>query len=134
MDRVAAATGLTPDELRRRNFISTGQTSAVGQILREPIDMGGLLDRAMALSEYRQKRARFDAENASSRKKKGIGLAAFMHGAGFTGSGEAHLASTVSVDASRDGRFRVLAASTEIGQGTNTIFSQIAADALGVRR
>ena len=27
---------------------------------------------------------------------------------------------------------RVLAASTEIGQGTNTIFSQIAADALGI--
>jgi CO/xanthine dehydrogenase Mo-binding subunit len=31
-----------------------------------------------------------------------------------------------------DGRVRVLAASTEIGQGTNTIFSQIAADALGI--
>ena len=62
--------------------------------------------------------------------KKGIGLATFMHGAGFTGSGEVHLASVVAVEGTPDGRVRVLAASTEIGQGTNTIFSQIAADAL----
>jgi CO/xanthine dehydrogenase Mo-binding subunit len=38
----------------------------------------------------------------------------------------------VAVEATRDGRVRVLTASTEIGQGTNTIFSQIAADALGL--
>jgi len=55
-----------------------------------------------------------------------------MHGAGFTGSGEDHLASIATVEVSRDGRIRVLTASTEIGQGTITIFSQIAADALGV--
>jgi CO/xanthine dehydrogenase Mo-binding subunit len=55
-----------------------------------------------------------------------------MHGAGFTGSGEDHLASIVEVEATGDGRVRVLTASTEIGQGTNTIFSQIAAEALGV--
>jgi CO/xanthine dehydrogenase Mo-binding subunit len=53
-----------------------------------------------------------------------------MHGAGFTGSGEDHLASIVTVEGTRDGRVRVLSASTEIGQGTNTIFAQIAADAL----
>jgi len=38
----------------------------------------------------------------------------------------------VEVQATPQGRVRVLAASTEIGQGTNTIFSQIAADALGL--
>ena len=64
--------------------------------------------------------------------KKGIGFASFMHGAGFTGSGEDHLASVVDVEATAEGRVRVLAASTEIGQGTNTIFSQIVADTLGI--
>ena len=33
-----------------------------------------------------------------------------------------------ALEATPDGTVRVLAASTEIGQGTNTIFSQIAAD------
>ena len=132
MDRVAAAAGIAPEELRRRNFIRTGQASAVGQVMREPIDMPGLLDRALVVSEYHEKRARFDLANRGTRRKKGIGLAAFMHGAGFTGSGEAHLASLVTVEAAPGGRFRVLSASTEIGQGTNTIFCQIAADTLGV--
>jgi CO/xanthine dehydrogenase Mo-binding subunit len=132
MDRVAAAVGLPPDEFRRRNFIETGQTSAVGQLMREPIDMRRLLDRALELSDFHAKRAQFDAANPASVLRKGIGVAAFMHGAGFTGSGEDHLASIVDVEATRDGRVRVLTSSTEIGQGTNTVFAQIAADALGI--
>jgi CO/xanthine dehydrogenase Mo-binding subunit len=135
LDRVALAVGLPADELRRKNFIQTGQTSAVGQLMRDPVDMPGLLDRALVLSDYHVKRARFDALNASPSQqpiRRGIGFAAFMHGAGFTGSGEDHLASVVTVEATREGRVRVLTSCTEIGQGTNTVFSQIAADALGV--
>ncbi len=55
-----------------------------------------------------------------------------MHGAGFTGSGEVYLQSVVGAEATAEGRVRILAASTEIGQGTNTIFAQIAAEALGI--
>jgi CO/xanthine dehydrogenase Mo-binding subunit len=55
-----------------------------------------------------------------------------LHGAGFTGSGEEYLASEVALEATRDGRVRVLAGSTEMGQGTNTIFAQIAAETLGL--
>jgi CO/xanthine dehydrogenase Mo-binding subunit len=132
MNVVASANGLAPDEFRRRNFITEGQTSAVGQVMREPIEMGRLLDRALDLSDYHAKRARFAERNPHSRVKKGMGFATFMHGAGFTGSGEDHLASVVALEATPDGRVRVLAASTEIGQGTNTIFAQIVADALGI--
>jgi CO/xanthine dehydrogenase Mo-binding subunit len=131
MDRVAAAAGLTPEEFRRRNFIVRGQTSAVGQVISEPVDMAGLLDRAFELSGYRHKRAQFEA-NRSGPIRKGIGFATFMHGAGFTGSGEEHLASIVEIEALANGRVRVLTANTEIGQGTNTIFTQIAADTLRV--
>jgi CO/xanthine dehydrogenase Mo-binding subunit len=132
MDRVAAVVGLAPDELRRRNFIRTGDTSAVGQVMREPIDMDALLDRALAMSDYHAKRARFTAINPALKVRKGIGLAAFMHGAGFTGSGEDHLRSVVVVDAGADGRVRVRSSNTEIGQGTNTVFTQIAAESLGL--
>jgi CO/xanthine dehydrogenase Mo-binding subunit len=134
LDRVADAVGLTPDELRRRNFIQTGQTSAVGQVIKDGVDMGAILDRALQLSNFHEKRRQFRAFNQSAdarHKRRGIGLATFMHGAGFTGSGEDHLASIVSVEGTADGRVRVLSASTEIGQGTRTIFAQIAADAIG---
>ena len=130
MDRVAQALELSPEELRRRNFIQPGQTSAVGQVMRDQVDMSAILGRALELSGYHDKRARFEAQNASGHLRRGIGIATFMHGAGFTGSGEDHLASIVTVEATADGRVRVLSASTEIGQGTVTIFTQIAADAL----
>jgi CO/xanthine dehydrogenase Mo-binding subunit len=132
LDKVAEAVGLTPEEFRRRNFIREGETTATKQVIKEPVDMAGLLDRAFELTDYQSKRERFARENAEGRttKKRGIGFASFMHGAGFTGSGEDYLKSIVGAEAFADGRVRILAASTEIGQGTNTIFAQIAAGAL----
>src|SRR5207245_4681324 len=90
------------------------------------------MKRAFKLSDYYAKRRRFAEENLRRRVKKGIGFSTFMHGAGFTGSGEVYLASVVGAEATPEGHVRVLAASTEIGQGTNTIFAQIAAEALGL--
>src|SRR5712692_3668670 len=132
LNQVAGATGLTPEELRRRNFIRPGQTTATGQVIHENVDMNHLMERALAMSDYHAKLRRFAEQNPGARRKKGIGFASFMHGAGFTGSGEVYLASVVELEATPQGRVRILAASTEIGQGTNTIFSQIAADALGL--
>src|SRR5690349_4898908 len=130
MDKVACAVGLSPEEFRRRNFIHEGQTTATNQVIRERVDLNGLLDRALKLTDYHAKRERFARENNG--RKRGIGFATFMHGAGFTGSGEVYLQSVVSAEATAEGKVRLLAASTEIGQGTNTIFSQIAAEALGL--
>ena len=132
LDRVAAAVGLSPEEFRRRNFIHEGQTLSVGQVVREKVQMDKLLDRALELSGYHEKRSRFARENPRSAIKRGIGFAAFLHGAGFTGSGEEYLASEALVTATPEGRVRVLAGSTEMGQGTNTVFAQIAAEALGL--
>lgn len=132
LDKVAKSIGLTPDGFRRRNFIHEGETTATSQVIREKVDMEGLLNRAFELTDYCRKLETFAHENPSSRMKKGIGFASFMHGAGFTGSGEVYLQSVVGAEATLEGHVRILAASTEIGQGTNTIFSQIAAEALGV--
>jgi len=91
-----------------------------------------LLDRALELSDYAGKKTRFAQENKAGMRKKGIGIAAFLHGAGFTGSGERYLNSLVGVEAGADGSVRVLVSSAEFGQGTNTVLCQIAAEALGL--
>jgi CO/xanthine dehydrogenase Mo-binding subunit len=133
LDKLARAAGLTPEELRRRNFIREGQTTATSQLVRESVDFPRLLELAFSATDYRAKLARFAEQNArGGRVRRGIGFASFMHGAGFTGSGEKYLASVVELEGLPTGRVRVLSSSTEIGQGTNTIFAQIAADALGV--
>ncbi|MBL8191357.1 MAG: molybdopterin-dependent oxidoreductase, partial [Acidobacteria bacterium] len=133
LNKVAQTVGLSPEELRRRNFLQPGETTSTGQVINEKIDLSSLLDRALKLSDYHAKKQRFAEFNAaSSTEKKGIGFATFMHGAGFTGSGEVYLSSVVGVEATPEGRVRVLTSNTEIGQGSFTIFSQIAADALGI--
>ena len=133
MDRIARAVNLSPVEIRRRNFLQPGQTTTTGQTVSEPIDLGSLLDRALKLSDYEQKKAQFAIQNSRSGSKKGIGIAAFLHGAGFTGAGERYLSSVVGVEACEDGSVRVLVSSTEFGQGTKTVLCQIAAEALGLR-
>src|SRR3981189_3398629 len=130
MDRIAQVVGISPVEIRRRNFLKPGLTTTTQQVIREEIDLGRLLDRALELSDYSAKEAKFAEENAVGQIKKGMGIAAFLHGAGFTGSGERYLASVVGVEGCADGTVRVLVSSTEFGQGTNTVLCQIAAEAL----
>ncbi len=130
MDRIAEAVGLSPVEIRRRNFLQPGQDTTTGQVIREPIDLGKLLDRALEISNYRAKKQSFAAQSHVGTSRKGLGIAAFLHGAGFTGSGERYLSSVVGVEGCADGSVRVLVSSTEFGQGTKTVLSQIAAEAL----
>ncbi len=132
LNKVAQTVGLTPEEFRRRNFLHTGGATATGQVIREAVDLEKLLDRALELSFYDAKMQLFARDNVNSRIKRGIGFASFMHGAGFTGSGERYLQSVAGVEADAQGKVRILVSSTEIGQGTNTILSQIVAETLHI--
>jgi CO/xanthine dehydrogenase Mo-binding subunit len=64
--------------------------------------------------------------------RRGIGASVFLHGAGFTGSGERKLKGKVRIDLETGGRLRIRTASTDIGQGTETVFRQLAADGAGI--
>ena len=133
MDVCAQKLGLDPRELRRRNFLKLGDSMATGQIIREDLDLAGMVDQALAAIDYEGKRSRFAAGNRGDGPiKRGVGFSVFMHGCGFTGGGESHLASVAGVEGLADGSVAVLAASTEMGQGKNTVFTQIVAEALRV--
>ena len=130
MDRIAQVVGVSPIEIRKRNFLKQGMTTTTEQVIREPIDLSHLLDRALEASQYQEKKRQFEILNRTGKVRKGIGIAAFLHGAGFTGSGERYLNSVVAVEADVDGSVRVLVSSAEFGQGTNTVLCQIAAETL----
>ena len=132
MDYVAKQLKMDPIEFRLKNMIQPGQTTATGQLIEEKIDYKILIDRVLKAANYKKKKEQYEKENQHSHLKKGFGIATFMHGAGFTGSGEAYLASVVGVRGTPDGQVELLASSVEMGQGKNTIFSRIAADALGI--
>lgn len=133
MDLAARRLGMDPVELRRRNLLKPGDRMATGQKVTEALDLEGLMDRALDDLDFHRKREAFARHNAGGGTvKKGVGFSVFMHGCGFTGSGEKNLASITGAATRPDGRVEVLAASTEMGQGKGTVFSQIVAEALGV--
>jgi len=148
LSRIAEALGISPAELRRRNAYRIGDTTPTGQVLRESVAAQAVLDEAVERTSFdtvREWAARERSGRAGSgalpgsplrtgaaRHATGIGLALGWHGAGFTGSGEERLASVASLELGADGRIVVLSASTEMGQGTKTIFPQLVAAELGV--
>jgi CO/xanthine dehydrogenase Mo-binding subunit len=132
LDRVARELGLDPLELKTRNALALGDTTATGQVLKESVGVAECIRAAAEESGYHAKRAAGPV--VSGRVARGIGASVFMHGAGFTGSGERRMKGRVAIDAtSADGALRltIRTASTDIGQGTETVFRQIAADAFG---
>ena len=124
MDRIAEALGIDPAKLRLRNLLRAGDRTATGQVLGDST-AEIVLREAMKRSGWRRKRVAWKGTN------RGIGLALFRHGAGFTGSGEVQLASRCTLTTTGQG-VRIRVANTEIGQGTCTVLAQIVADALGV--
>lgn len=133
MDVIALRLGLDPAELRRRNLLRDGETTATGQVIGDGVDRVAVLDRALALADWDGKRGAHRAFNATDPvRRRGLGLATFLHGAGFTGGGETKLASEVHVGGLPDGRVEVRTANIEMGQGTQTVFTEIAAARLGI--
>jgi CO/xanthine dehydrogenase Mo-binding subunit len=148
IDRLAEALGMSPIEIRRRNLYREGDATPTGQVLRESVAASEVLERAAEAAEFegvraRTARDRVRREGAGTvpatphrtgrdRVASGIGIALAWHGAGFTGSGEVKLASVASVELGGDGVVRVLTGSTEMGQGTKTIFPQLVAAELGI--
>jgi CO/xanthine dehydrogenase Mo-binding subunit len=130
VNRAAEALGISPLELRRQWVYREGDTTATGQVLRESVGGAEVLEAAAAAADL--ERALRAPRANDGQVAEGIGLALAWHGAGFTGSGEVHLASVASLELTDDGRVRILTGSTEMGQGTKTIFPQLVAEALGV--
>src|SRR5207245_7511497 len=114
----------------RGDRLRDGQTTATGQVIRDGTDRLAVMERALALSRYHENRDEHAAFNATNDvRRRGMGLAMFYHGAGFTGGGEVALKSRVRVGGRADGGVEVLSANIEMGQGRLTVFTALAAAA-----
>ncbi|WP_414040995.1 xanthine dehydrogenase family protein molybdopterin-binding subunit [Acidithiobacillus sp. M4-SHS-6] len=131
MDRLAAKLDMDPAELRRKNLLRSGDISPTGDLLQEDCFAQDILEEALQVSQYYERQREFRSWNTENHSTvRGIGLATFAHGAGFTGNGELYLASRVLLQAHANGQVEILCSNTEMGQGAATTLVQIAAEAL----
>ncbi|MHC4876233.1 MAG: xanthine dehydrogenase family protein molybdopterin-binding subunit [Planctomycetota bacterium] len=140
LDRCADELGIDPVELRRRNIIRPGESLATGQIVGEDTAVDEVLERALAESQWNTCREQFAAFNAQAEqesgaarfRRRGIGLSLTMHGTGLNGNAEEFFASEVLLRGNSDGTISVVTGQMEIGQGTFTTLTQLAAEGLGL--
>jgi CO/xanthine dehydrogenase Mo-binding subunit len=119
MDIIANQLGFDPVKFRMKNALEKGMENATGQRLRSC----ALKDCIKLVSQ--ETNANFKKQ-ASGRMKRGIGIAV-MHK--FT----VHTVPTSDiVKLNEDGTITLETSAVDIGQGANTVMSQILADVLGV--
>ena len=140
VDEAARKIGMDPAEFRRRNLISDDAypyTFPSG-VKFEKLSHHQCLDQLMTLMDYkglRQEQADLRAQGIY----RGIGLAAMIEvtnpSPAFYGVGGARISAqdgaTIRLDPA--GMVNVLVSVTEQGQGTEAVFTQIAATAVGVK-
>ncbi len=131
MDRLADLCGVRPDEIRRRNLVRLGSTTATGQVLRESVSAERVLDEAVRAADFAAQWSHA-RRAAPARRRRGIGLALTWHGGGFTGSGEKRLTGRAQLTIEDDGDVLIRVASVDMGQGSHTVLPQIAAARLGI--
>lgn len=131
MDRIARHLNLSPIEVRRINLLKDGDTTATGQVLRGTSGHEVLEKALAAAGAAPPPPPRRPGSGPAPRWMPGRGVAVVWHGCGFTGNGEARLKGKVALQLDGD-RVRIFSGSTDIGQGTDTIFPQIVSEILGI--
>ncbi len=127
LDMIAEQIGMDPVELRLKNMMQTGDVT-VNELAMSSLGMRECLEAVRDGSDWAHKKGQLPPG-------KGIGLACgfFVSGAGYPIYRSDTYHATVVVKLAEDGGTAVVeTGSAEIGQGSDTTFSMIAAEALGV--
>lgn len=128
MDALAEQVGLDPWTIRRRNALGVGDTTPTGQTLGEGAALPECLDAIrQGFETMRAEAAVFNATSAT--RKRGAGIACMWYGIGNTSMSNP---SEMVAGVTPDGRVTLLSGAVDIGQGSNTVMAQIAADAIGI--
>lgn len=127
-DELAQKCGIDGLEFRRINALRDGDVTPSGQTL-QAVGMVECLDALKPYwDEFQTKVAAFNT--TSPTLKRGIGIASCWYGCGNTALPNP---STVRLGITPEGQINLHQGATDIGQGSNTVIAQIAADALGVQ-
>ena len=127
-DELADRVGIDKLEFRIQNALRNDTPTVTGQVLREGVGIRACLEALRPRwKEARAKALEFNG-NGNGPLRRGVGVAGMWYGCGNTSLPNP---STVRVGLKREGRIALHQGAVDIGQGSNTIITQICADAVG---
>jgi 4-hydroxybenzoyl-CoA reductase subunit alpha len=125
LDELAAKIGMDPAEIRRRNLLKP-PTITVNGLRVQSYGLPECIDQVVQRSGWKQRKGKLP-------QSRGLGIACSHYVSGAANSiirsDMPH--STVNIKIDRDGGVVVYTGASEIGQGSDTMTAQIAAEALG---
>ncbi len=128
LDMLAEKLGIDALDFRIRNALTDTTPTVTGQVMGDGV---GIRDCFRALkphwTELRRDAMVFNA--TAGRRRRGVGVAGMFYGCGNTSLPNP---STIRLGLKPDGRLSLHQGAVDIGQGSNTVIAQIAADALGL--
>lgn len=129
MESLAKAAGVDVLRYKKKYMVKQGDKTATNGLFYDEIKLPEMIEKAQTVSGYSQKREFYQRQ---PNLRKGIGMSFFLHGCGFTGSGEqdiikAQLRLCKKKNASQ---VEIFAANVDMGQGLQTTFRKIAAKVL----
>lgn len=135
IDMLCVKLGMDPIEFREKNMILEGETSPIFKKMGEGTE-GTAMDMDSCKLDYCLKRGlemvgwqeKYPRKVVDEHRIRAVGMALAMQGSGIP---YIDMASAV-IKLNDDGFFNLIIGATDIGQGSDTILAQIAAEALGV--
>lgn len=127
LEQIGEKLGIDPVEIRLRNALEVGSVTATGQLLEHSVGLKETIKKAVELSGWREVRS--SDRKISPTKRRGIGIACSWHG---NSSGRFPDWGGAYIYLRADGKLELHTGIAEMGQGPKTIFTQIAAEQLGV--
>ena len=140
MDRLAAALGMDPVELRMRNAMETGSEMITGQVIDGPVPVADLLRRVKAMpmpepagTDLTAMPGGVSNTTHGDGVRRGVGYAAGFKNIGYSEGFDDYSTARVRLSVV-EGRARVEVhtAAAEVGQGLVMVQAQIAGTELGV--
>jgi aldehyde oxidoreductase len=127
-DDLADKAGMDRLEFRILNALDDHTPTVTGQILGEGVGIRACLEALRPKWQAARRQAAEFNSQADSHFRRGVGVAGMWYGCGNTSLPNP---STVRIGLKPDGRIALHQGAVDIGQGSNTIITQICADALG---
>ncbi len=128
VDDIAKALNMDPVALRRLNMMEVGYVDPFSKNENYYDSFNQCMDKAMAYLDYERKRKEY--ANQTGPVRRGVGMAIFWYNtAVWPISLES---SSCRMVLNQDGSIQLQLAETEIGQGADTVFAQMASETLSI--
>ncbi len=133
IDMLAEKLGMDPLEIRLINALEEGSETAAGHKLGNDVGLKEALHLAGILSEFSKKRKFLKKHNENRTLKRGIGISCGWLSMGLGPGGFGEDRGVVYTQFNLDGTLVVHIGVTEMGQGSETVIQQMAADIFGLK-